>query len=127
MEYVSGLFCAANYSCVRCACVDDLDETDDFDRLRAYAVSRLGAPPDGAPLLRCSPDFDGDTAQYVQIVPVLVRRRGWHRRGQQRRPQRFTPKHPYPVLLPSCLCPWFSLYGTRLPPPGRPVHDSTAP
>ena len=46
MEYVSGLFCAANYSCVRCACVDDLDETDDFDRLRAYAVSRLGAPPD---------------------------------------------------------------------------------
>ena len=32
MEYVSGLFCAANYSCVRCACVDDLDETDDFDR-----------------------------------------------------------------------------------------------
>ena len=46
MDYVSGLFCAANYSCVRCACVDDLDETDDFDRLRAYAVSRLGAPPD---------------------------------------------------------------------------------
>ena len=46
MEDVSGLCCAANYSCVRCACVDDLDETDDFDRLRAYAVSRLGAPPD---------------------------------------------------------------------------------
>ena len=46
MEYVSGLFCATNYSCVRCACVDDLDEADDFDRLRAYAVSRLGAPPE---------------------------------------------------------------------------------
>ena len=29
---------------------------------------KLGAPPDGAPFLLFSPDFDGDTAQYVQIV-----------------------------------------------------------
>ena len=41
MDYVSGLFCAANY----CACVaraDDLDEIDDL-KIAGYAVSRLKA------------------------------------------------------------------------------------
>ena len=83
MDYVSGLFCAANYSCVRCACVDDLDETDDFDRLRAYAVSRLGAPPDS--------DDEGeasgcvtrvvsepvDEAEFAQVFRRVLKRRGW--------------------------------------------------
>ena len=83
MDYVSGLFCAANYSCVRCACVDDLDETDDFDRLRAYAVSRLGAPPDS--------DDEGevsgcvtrvvnepvDEAEFAQVFRRVLERRGW--------------------------------------------------
>ena len=83
MEYVSGLFCAANYSCVRCACVDDLDETDDFDRLRAYAVSRLGAPPDS--------DDEGeasgcvtrvvnepvDEQEFAQVFRRVLERRGW--------------------------------------------------
>ena len=81
--YVSGLFCAANYSCVRCACVDDLDETDDFDRLRAYAVSRLGAPPDS--------DDEGeasgcvtrvvsepvDEQEFAQVFRRVLERRGW--------------------------------------------------
>ena len=83
MEYVSGLFCATNYSCMRCACVDDLDETDDFDRLRAYAVSRLGAPPDS--------DDEGeasgcvtrvvsepvDEAEFAQVFRRVLERRGW--------------------------------------------------
>ena len=83
MEYVSGLFCATNYSCVRCACVDDLDETDDFDRLRAYAVSRLGAPPDS--------DDEGETSgcvtrvvsepvdeqEFAQVFRRVLERRGW--------------------------------------------------
>ena len=83
MEYVSGLFCATNYSCVRCACVDDLDEADDFDRLRAYAVSRLGAPPDS--------DDEGeasgcvtrvvnepvDEAEFAQVFRRVLERRGW--------------------------------------------------
>ena len=83
MDYVSGLFCAANYSCVRCACVDDLDETDDFDRLRAYAVSRLGAPPDS--------DDEGeasgcvtrvvsepvDEQEFAQVFRRVLERRGW--------------------------------------------------
>ena len=82
MEYVSGLFCATNYSCVRCACVDDLDETDDFDRLRAYAVSRLGAPPE---------DEEGeasgcvtrvvsepvDEQEFAQVFRRVLERRGW--------------------------------------------------
>ena len=83
MEYVSGLFCATNYSCVRCACVDDLDEADDFDRLRAYAVSRLGAPPDS--------DDEGeasgcvtrvvnepvDEQEFAQVFRRVLERRGW--------------------------------------------------
>ena len=83
MEYVSGLFCATNYSCVRCACVDDLDEADDFDRLRAYAVSRLGAPPDS--------DDEGeasgcvtrvvnepvDEAEFARVFRRVLERRGW--------------------------------------------------
>ena len=83
MEYVSGLFCATNYSCVRCACVDDLDEADDFDRLRAYAVSRLGAPPDS--------DDEGeasgcvtrvvnepvDEQEFAQVFRRVLKRRGW--------------------------------------------------
>ena len=82
MEYVSGLFCATNYSCVRCACVDDLDETDDFDRLRAYAVSRLGAPPE---------DEEGeasgcvtrvvsepvDEQEFAEVFRRVLERRGW--------------------------------------------------
>ena len=52
---------------------------------------KLGAPPDGAPFLLFSPDFDGDTAQYVQIVPAWERRRSWQRCGQQTAPRRFTP------------------------------------
>mmetsp|Transcript_13415 Transcript_13415/g.35672 ORF Transcript_13415/g.35672 Transcript_13415/m.35672 type:complete len:206 (+) Transcript_13415:294-911(+) len=82
MEYVSGLFCATNYSCVRCACVDDLDEADDFDRLRAYAVSRLGAPPD---------DEEGeasgcvtrvvsepvDEQEFARVFRRVLERRGW--------------------------------------------------
>ena len=83
MEYVSGLFCATNYSCVRCACVDDLDEADDFDRLRAYAVSRLGAPPDS--------DDEGEAAgcvtrvvnepvdeqEFAQVFRRVLERGGW--------------------------------------------------
>ena len=82
MEYVSGLFCATNYSCVRCACVDDLDEADDFDRLRAYAVSRLGAPPE---------DEEGeasgcvtrvvsepvDEQEFAEVFRRVLERRGW--------------------------------------------------
>ena len=82
MEYVSGLFCAANYSCVRCACVDDLDETDDFDRLRAYAVSRLGAPPedDEGEVSGCVTRVVNepvDEAEFAQVFRRVLERRGW--------------------------------------------------
>ena len=83
MEYVSGLFCAANYSCVRCACVDDLDETDDFDRLRAYAVSRLGAPPDSddeGEVSGCVTrvvNEPADEAEFAQVFRRVLERRGW--------------------------------------------------
>ena len=83
MDYVSGLFCAANYSCVRCACVDDLDETDDFDRLRAYAVSRLGAPPDSNDEGEASGCVTRvvsepvDEAEFAQVFRRVLERRGW--------------------------------------------------
>ena len=79
MEY---LFCAANYSCVRCACVDDLDETDDFDRLRAYAVSRLGAPPDDdeGEVSGCVTRVVNepvDEQEFAQVFRRVLERRGW--------------------------------------------------
>ena len=82
MEYVSGLFCASNYSCVRCACVDDLDETDDFDRLRAYAVSRLGAPPDddegeASGCVTRVVNEPVDEAEFAQVFRRVLERRGW--------------------------------------------------
>ena len=54
MGHVSGLFCAANYSCVRCACVSDLGETDDFD---AEQRGLRREPPRGAA------DSDGERFQ----------------------------------------------------------------
>ena len=82
MEYVSGLFCATNYSCVRCACVDDLDETDDFDRLRAYAVSRLGAPPDdeegeASGCITKVVNEPVDEQEFAQVFRRVLERRGW--------------------------------------------------
>ena len=82
MEYVSGLFCAANYSCVRCACVDDLDEADDFDRLRAYAVSRLGAPPDdeegeASGCVTRVVNEPVDEAEFAEVFRRVLERRGW--------------------------------------------------
>ena len=82
MEYVSGLFCATNYSCVRCACVDDLDEADDFDRLRAYAVSRLGAPPDeeegeASGCVTRVVSEPVDEAEFARVFRRVLERRGW--------------------------------------------------